>query len=264
MPFADACRMTADFGFSGIEIAPFTLTDDPRTLDHRRIEQLRKTMEDSGLACIGLHWLLTVPKGLHLTTPDEEVRARSWEFMRFLIDLCADLGGSVMVLGSTKQRNTVGIPVEQAVGYLTRGLEELGEPAENRNVSILLESLPNKLTDVINTMDEAAEVIDRIGSPGIRGMFDFHNCDDESESWSELLQRHFGMIEHVHLNSVDGGYPTEAGPELSAAFELLAKRHFSGWISLEIFHFDEAPEKVLASTRRVIDEIEEHLVSSPA
>ncbi len=49
------------------------------------------------------------PKGLHVTTPDAVLRARSWEHIRHLIDLCADLGpDGVMVFGSPKQRSTTG------------------------------------------------------------------------------------------------------------------------------------------------------------
>ena len=259
MPFPDTCRMTADYGFTGLEIAPFTLTDDPRSLSPRRIEKIRGSIEDNGLKCIGLHWLLTVPSNLHLTTPDPEVRTRSWKFMRYLIDLCSELGGEVMVLGSTKQRNAVGIPAEAAVAHLTRGLRELGVPAVEKGVKILLEALPSKLTDVVNTMRQAADIIEDISSPGIRGMFDFHNCDDETENWPGLIRRYFGYIEHVHLNSENGGFPTEAGPDLTSAFAALAEKNYESWISLEIFHFEEEPKRILSETRRVLDEIENHL-----
>ena len=64
------------------------------------------------------------PKGLHVTTPDAELRARSWEHIRDLIDLCADLGpDGVMVFGSPKQRSTTGgLTREQATRNYIDGL----------------------------------------------------------------------------------------------------------------------------------------------
>lgn len=49
------------------------------------------------------------PAGLHVTTPDHALRARSWRHIHDLIDLCADLGpNGVMIFGSPKQRTSTG------------------------------------------------------------------------------------------------------------------------------------------------------------
>ena len=48
------------------------------------------------------------PKGLHVTTPDRALRERSWQHIRELIDLCAELGqNGVMVFGSPDERSTI-------------------------------------------------------------------------------------------------------------------------------------------------------------
>ena len=69
-----------------------------------RRAQLRRIAEDHGLAISGLHYLLLAPEGLSITSRDEGVRARTVDVMRRLIELCADLGGSVLVHGSPAQR----------------------------------------------------------------------------------------------------------------------------------------------------------------
>ena len=45
------------------------------------------------------------PEGLHLTSDDAAVRRRTVDHLQRLVDLCADLGGAVMVLGSPNQRS---------------------------------------------------------------------------------------------------------------------------------------------------------------
>src|SRR5207244_6330850 len=126
-PFADACKTIRRIGYTGIEIAPFTLAERPTdvTADQRR--EYRDIMESEGLAFVGLHWLMVSPKGLHVTTPDAGLRRQSWDHIRDLIDLCADLGpNGVMVFGSPKQRaSTGGLSREQATRHFIDGLAKV-------------------------------------------------------------------------------------------------------------------------------------------
>ena len=87
-------------------------------------------------------------------------------------------------------------------------------------------------------------------------MFDFHNCDDERQPWEQLIEAYFEIIQHVHLNEVDGKYPGAGNSDFVPAFSVLQRRHCSGWVSLEIFHFDDPPEQILASTMHTISHIE--------
>src|SRR6266404_7774567 len=99
--FSDACKTIRKAGYEGIEIAPFTLAEDPATLQPAKRSECRDIIASEGLLFVGLHWLMVSPKGLHVTTPDAAVRARSWQHISDLVDLCADLGpDGVMVFGS--------------------------------------------------------------------------------------------------------------------------------------------------------------------
>ena len=108
-PFADACKAMRKAGYTGIEIAPFTLAESPGEVTAAQRNEYRDIIQSEGLAFTGLHWLMVSPKGLHVTAPDPELRRRSWEHIRALIDLCADLGpDGVMVFGSPNQRSSTG------------------------------------------------------------------------------------------------------------------------------------------------------------
>src|SRR6266567_258079 len=107
--FADACKAIRKAGYEGIEIAPFTLAEDPAALSAAARRECRDTIAAEGLRFVGLHWLMVSPKGLHVTTPDAALREKSWAHIRNLIDLSADLGpGGVMVFGSPYQRAATG------------------------------------------------------------------------------------------------------------------------------------------------------------
>ncbi|TVQ37258.1 MAG: sugar phosphate isomerase/epimerase [Spirochaetaceae bacterium] len=254
--FADACDLVARAGFEGIEIAPYTLAEDPGTIDIIAARGIRRIMRDAGLACAGLHWLLTAPAGLHLVHPDPDSRSRSWDLLHRLVDLCGELEGDVLVLGSGKQRGqTEGVSTAEARGVLRDGLGRLGVSCERAGVSLLLEPLPARITSSINTLEEARSLVSDIGHPRIASMFDFHNCEDETLSWARLIGKYRDLIRHVHLNDRSGGFPSlpELDPEqraaFAAAFRTLRTIGYQGWISLEVFDVDEPAETVLHATR---------------
>jgi sugar phosphate isomerase/epimerase len=261
MSLADSCALLRRYGYHGIEIAPFTLFDDPGAFTTGQVEEVRRILDDQGLWFTGLHWLFLKPEGLHITTPDETVRRRSWDHLKRLVDLAARLGGGVLVLGSPKQRSSVGISRQEAAANLEEGLRDLAEHTARSNCTILLESLSPDQTDVVNTMAEAEESIRRIGHPAIQGIFDFHNCAGETASWEELIEKHSPVIRHVHLNEVNRSWPGTGNSDYLPAFSKLAAKGYAGWISLEIFHLPEDPERVLKETREFLDRMADDLTA---
>ena len=133
-PLEKVCASIREIGYTGIEIAPFTLAEQPGEITAAERRRYRDMIRDEGLTFVGLHWLMVSPKGLHVTTPDRALRERSWRHIRELIDLCADLGDNgVMVFGSPKQRGTVdGLSREEATRNYTEGLRGVA-PARRRS-----------------------------------------------------------------------------------------------------------------------------------
>jgi len=259
--FADACRHMKAAGYEGIEIAPFTLSDDPCNIPSAERRQYREMIEGEGLRFVGLHWLMVAPKGLHVTTPDDELRARSWDHIRGLIDLCADLGeNGVMVFGSPLQRNTTGGSTPQeAKQRFIEGLASVAPHAEQRGVTILVEALPKNQTDVIGTLAEAVEVVRAVSSPTVATMFDTHNAVDETEPHDVLIERYFPLIRHVHVNETDGGHCGTGDYDFRPVLAALLRNGYQGWISLEAFDFTPGPERIATESIRYLNSIIEAL-----
>ena len=75
--FAEQCAYAAKLGYRALEVAPFTLADDPMSISDAQAAQWAAIARDHGLAISGLHWLLVAPKGLSISHPDAAVRQRS-------------------------------------------------------------------------------------------------------------------------------------------------------------------------------------------
>ena len=244
--FRAACQSIRKAGYTGIEIAPFTLAEDPCTLTPDQRREFKAIMADEGLEFAGLHWLMVSPPGLHVTTPEHSLRARSWRHIHDLIDLCADLGpNGIMVFGSPKQRTSVGgMAPADATKYFVDGLATAGHWAGQRGVTLLIEPLPPADTDVVTSLDEAARWVEQIGNPAVRTMFDSHNAIQESEPHSVLVERHFPLIRHIHVNELDGKHPGRGNYDFKPVLAVLAARGYSGWISLEAFDFSFGAETI--------------------
>ena len=254
-PFADACRVIWKAGYTGIEIAPFTLAEAPLDISPAKRREYAGIMQSEGLTFVGLHWLMVSPKGLHVTTPDETLRRRSWEHIRQLIDLCADLGpNGVMVFGSPKQRSTTGgLSREEATRNYVDGLAGVAPHAAARGVTILVEALPANQADVILSLREAAGIVEEIGSPAVRTMFDVHNAVDEAEPHSALVSRYFDLIRHVHVQEIDGRHCGKGDYDFRPVFEVLRSRNYQGWISLEAFDFSYGAETIAIESLRHLE-----------
>lgn len=247
--FADVCRIVHDIGYSGIEIAPFTLADDPSQLSADDRREVQNTMAISSLAFVGLHWLLVSPKDLQATTPDQNLRRRTWNFIGQLIDLCGDLADSasspVMVLGSPQQRSaTGGLTPAQATRILLDELARAAPHAEKRGVQLLLEPLSRNQTDVVTSLQEAVTIVNEIGSPAVQTMFDVHNAIDETTPHANLIKRFHPHIRHVHVNEMDGREPGTGNYDFGELLSTLDQINYSGWVSLEAFDFSRDSREI--------------------
>lgn len=244
--FPAAAKLVRSAGYLGLEIAPFTLAENPSLISAGERREYRAILDSEGLAFVGLHWLMVAPKGLHVTTPDAALRDRSWRHIRDLIDLCADLGPhAVMVFGSPQQRSTVdGASVEEATCRFVEGLANVAGQALERDVTILVEALPAGQSNVVTTLDEAARIVRQIGSAAIRTMFDTHNAVDEKEAHAALVEKHFDLVRHVHVNEMDGKHPGTGGYDFKPVLSALRRLGYQGWVSVEAFDFSFGGERI--------------------
>jgi sugar phosphate isomerase/epimerase len=245
-PFADAAKFVRSVGYEGLEIAPFTLAETPSAITPAQRAEYRHILASEGLQFVGLHWLMVSPKGLHVTTPDQALRDRSWQHIRDLIDLCADLGPSgVMVFGSPHQRSTVdGSTVAEATSRYTDGLASVAPHALDRGVTILVEALPANQSNVVTSLAQAAAIVEQIGSPAIQTMFDTHNAVDETEPHAQLIEKYFALIRHVHVNETDGKHCGMGDYDFKPLLSTLKRLDYKGWVSLEAFDFSFGAERI--------------------
>ena len=264
-PFENQCRIIAEAGYQGIEIAPFTLAaagEGVAGIDAASRRRLLAIIHDCSLACCGLHWLFTPPPaGLHFTTPDAAKRHKSVDYLIQLIDFCADLEGEVRVFGSPQQRSTDGTSLQEAKRHFADGLAKVADHAGRRGVRVLVEALDRTQSDVLNTLAEVKQLVDAVANPAVQLMFDFHNTADEKQPLDELIRQFIEVICHVHVQEMDGRHlgTGNSDHDFVSAFQALKDHRYKNWISLEVFDFTPDARTIAVESMDELQRIESQL-----
>ena len=253
MPFPAQCVYAAKLGYDGLEIAPYTLSDEPHRLGAAQIAAARSAAQDAGIAITGLHWLLLKPAGLSISTRDDAVRKRTIDVMLALIDQCAELGGRYLVHGSPHQRRVD--PGETRAAALARAQESFAAVAgraEKAGVVYCIEALSAEQTPLINTLEEAARIVKQINSPSIRSMLDCSAAGRmEKQPLAALVDRWLpqGVIAHVQLNDRNRQGPGQGQQKFAPLFAALRKHRYGGDVAVE--PFDYVPDGPGAAARAI-------------
>lgn len=244
-----AFAMARECGYTGIEIAPFTLSqDEPHHvagISEARRAEVRRAAKQAGLDVIGLHWLLAKTEGLHLTSPDSEVRQRTADYICQLARLCRDLGGHVMVFGSPAQRNLAeGITHEEGMAFAADVLRSAMPTCEQQNVVIAVEPLGPTEGNFLLTAESGMELVKRVDAPHCRLHLDCKAMSSEQRPVAEVIRSSRDWLVHVHAND-----PNLLGPGMGALdfhpiFQALLDIDYRGWVSVEVFDYEPGPEKI--------------------
>jgi sugar phosphate isomerase/epimerase len=253
MPFPKQCEYAAKLGYDGLEIAPYTLSDEPHRLGAAQLAAARAAAADAGIAVTGLHWLLLKPAGLSISTKDEKVRGRTIDVMLAFIDQCAELGGRYLVHGSPHQRRVdPGDTRAAAMARAQASFAAIAERARKANVVYCIEALSSEQTPLINTLEEAARMVEAIDSPHVKTMLDCSSAGRmENASLPALVDQWLpkGMIAHVQVNDRNRRGPGQGEQRFAPLLAALRKHGYAGDLAVE--PFDYVPDGPAAAARAI-------------
>ena len=253
LAFPAQCEKAAALGYSGLELAPFTLGEEPHRLSAARRSRLRRAAADAGISITGLHWLLLKPPGLSITAADPGVRKTTVDILQRLIDLCADLGGKVLVHGSPRQRQVEAEEDPLEAWNRARDLwATVAARASQAGVLYCIEPLAPHDTNFINTIGAAVDMMEAVGNPSLRTMLDSRAAShSESASLPQLVDRWLpsGAIAHVHLNDPSGLAPGQGDLNFGPILQALRRHRYEGLVSVEPFEY--RPDGSTAAARAI-------------
>ena len=249
--FEAACQHASEVGYQGMELAPFTLGESPGAISASTRRSVCRSAKQHGLQIVGLHWLLAKTEGLHLTSEDPAVQQRTRTYLRELVELCSDLGGQVMVLGSPQQRSyDVATNYATACSRAKHLIQDLAPVLESHSVTLALEPLGPEETNFLTTAEATIELIRAIDSPQVRLILDVKAMSTESTPIPAIIDQSQDYLVHFHAND-----PNRQGPGMGAVdfvpiLDALQAIDYDGWISVEVFDYSPGIETLATASYR--------------
>lgn len=252
---ARICSTIAELGYTGLEVAPFTLAPLITDVSSAKRSQLRKEAEAAGVRIIGLHWLLAKTEGFHLTSPDPEVRKRTGDYFAELARAAAEMGGTLLVLGSPLQRNlpdgtTKAAAIDLAADTLSHCLKAL----EETEVTMCLEPLTPAETNFMNTAQDGVELIEKLAHPYVKLHLDVKAMSAEAEPTPDVIRANKKYLHHFHANDPNLRGPGFGKTDFRPIFSALKDVHYDGWVSVEVFDYTPDAETIARESIRYMKE----------
>ena len=236
-------------GYRGWEVAPFTIAEPITSFSSADRKQYAQMATNEGMEIIGLHWLLAKTTGYHLTHNDSNIRNATADYLAELAQLCHDLGGKVMVLGSPQQRNLdADVTLAQGIDRAAEVLSKVCDRLRDLDVTIAIEPLGPEETNFICTAAEAVQLIDAVAKPQIQLLLDVKAMSTESVPIAELISQHIGNLIHFHANDPNRQGPGMGAVDFQPIVDALISSQYNGWVSVEVFDYSLGIETLASAS----------------
>jgi sugar phosphate isomerase/epimerase len=250
------CDRIAELGYTGLEMAPFTLAPRITDVTAARRAELRKQAEAAGVQIIGLHWLLAKTDGFHLTSPDPTVRKRTGEYLAELSHAAADLGGDILVFGSPAQRNLPeGMTREEGAANALNTFSYCLPALERDRVYLCLEPLTSAETNFMTSAADAVALIRKLSHPFVKLHLDVKAMAGESMPTPDVIRANRQFLHHFHVNDPNKRGPGFGKTDFKPIFQALRDVNYSGWVSVEVFDYSPDPDTIARESIRYMKEI---------
>ena len=251
--FERTCAHVAETGYEGVEVAPFTLKEDPRDITEAEAEAFGETARRAGLELVGLHWLLVKPAWLSLNTTDPLLAKDSIAFGKHLARTCGAMGGKVMVWGSPKQRDLQdGWDYDETAKRSADTLRAISETCAEHDVTIAMEPLGRKETNFLNTAEETVRLIELVDHPNCRLHLDVKAMSDEEKSIPQIIDESKDYTVHFHANDPNLRGPGFGDVEFEPIAAALKASGYDRYVSVEVFDYTPDAETIAVESLKYL------------
>ncbi|MBP1964597.1 sugar phosphate isomerase/epimerase family protein [Paenibacillus aceris] len=162
------------------------------------------------------------------------------------------IGVKTVVLGSGKSRNIPdGWERDRAEEQFIQLLAHIGEALTGTGVTLALEPLNKKESNLVNSVSEAVMFASQANHPSIRVLADFYHMDEENEPLQTLVDNK-AWLQHIHLADTGRFYPGSGNYPYDQFVSALKASGYEGMISAECTVKD--PETELPASLAYIKE----------
>ena len=174
-----------------------------------------------------------------LTTTDRATTRATQDYLEACIDRSAAVGSAVVAgpmyspVGRTWREDAT--ERRGTIGRLVEALRPLADRAGERGVQLAIEPLNRFETSLLNTVDQALEVVDAVDSEALGICLDTFHMNIEERDPAAAVDRARGRIAHVQACGTDRGAPGADRFEWPRFVRALRDGGYGGPVCIESF-----------------------------
>jgi sugar phosphate isomerase/epimerase len=243
--FAANVAKIAGWGYDGVELA----VRDPNLVT---AGQLRPIVAEQGLVVpaigTGQAW---GEEGLSFTSDDPAVRTAAIERIRNHIPLAAGMD-ALVILGLIRGITPEGQTHDQSMAYLVEAIRDCAAAAEGTGVRFALEPMNRYETDLVHSVAEGLDLIDRVGFDNFGLLLDTFHMNIEEASIEDSIRTCGDRIFHFHVADSNRWHPGAGHLNFGSILETLEATGYGGFVSGEFMPLpdgDAAAQRGIAHLR---------------
>ena len=250
-PLEDSFRALSELGYDGVEF----MTLNPGELS---VDEIKRLEERYGLkvvlVCTGE---IFGQLGLSYADPDAEVRSEAVRRTKEIIDFAAALDAKINI-GRIRGQYRKELSREETEVYAVEAFRTISDYAAPKGVNIALESVTIMQTNFINTLAEAAAMVDRVDRPNFRLMMDVFHLNLEEKDLFAAIRKYSSYNIHVHLADNNRRYPGHCGLDFERILRTFRECGYDGAFTTEIYQIPDmrrAAEGAVAHLRPILQRV---------
>jgi protein FrlC len=233
-PLEYTIKRLAAIGYDGIEIGAAAPHAYPAYLTPERRREIRKVLDDSGIALSSMLCAPSGGRGNNPASPDVAERRSTVEHYKEIIDLAEEWGGHIVlylpgwVIFGTRRR--------QAWAWSRECVKEIADHAAKHDVTLAIEPLAHD-SNLCEGAEDAMELMEDVGHPNLKLMFDGNHVMYLKEIMSDYVYLMGKDLKHVHISDNDRLPPGQGVGDWESFVDALLDIEFDGYLTMETgFH----------------------------
>ena len=134
--------------------------------------------------------------------------------------------------------------VSSATARFAEGIRAVAGVCADRDVRLLLEPLNPSETNILQTVEEARALAERISHPQIGYLLDCKAMSGMPKGIIGTIEEHGETAGHFHANEPSGLAPGMGNLDFRPILAALKDSGYEGWISAEPFNSEPDPDTV--------------------
>jgi len=237
-PLEETLRRLSAIGYPAVELGAARPHAWPWDLNLEERKTVQALLQDLNIVVAAI---CPISHNYNLASTIPQERNDAAEYYTECIKLAADLSCPVVVV--VPGWRMYGTAYSQAWEWSRQGISRISKAAEDTGVILALEPITKAMVNLVNTTQQALEMIQQVESPVVKLMLDTAHMAMEKESPIDTVLEAGEYLVHVHVEDSDGRSMSRRPPgkgdfNWMGFIRSLRQVGYHGYLSAEMFGSD--------------------------